>query len=723
MNTVHIALVSSTREFDEERGELQRRIKRLRELLTKRKIEVQFEVWPDSEYGPEAQKKFDERIRQSDFCFGIIGREVGEHTRRELGVAHEQFKKSGNVGRPLITVFFRDLKPGEELTPEEIRAGRIPPEDLKPWAVEMGRYVPFSNFEELYDKVVMELVMHGVAFPEGKTRLSAEWKIRENRRKIRKLSAKDDEAELSILHKESVTLSEAWNIAWDTFYEYAAFLHKRGYHAKAAEVGARLDKRYDEDGGKPDERAALKCLLGDCQMSQGEHEAAEPYYRDALALYRELAERKAKYRADAAELCAKLAEIMRMTFRYEAAERLYREALAHYLDDAERYAAQIGRLCRAMQPLMGPQRQEQAAILHRAEQTATYCAVKGVGGRMGDVRGNLRHWLEMYPRPDSVTPRMRDAEAQALELTKDKPEDYERALAEICYDTAKWLWEHNQMEVAEAFARRALEIRRSLAEKDPDTFELNVAASLNTLAQITRHTNRPRESEQCYQEAIDITRRLTSQDPHTLEGELAKLYHNLGVLFWETKRYEGSERNYREALGIFRELVKQGFGLFKPYLAGTRNSLGLLLYDKKRYAEAERYYREALEIRRRFSEQNPDIFKPDLAKSCLNLANLLGDTQRYQEAERYYREALEIFRKLVKQDPDAFEPYLARACYNYGHDLLYDWHDPETAKAYFDEAIALWEKYPPYQKLLDDAISGRSDCQRTIYELQYGRGS
>ena len=412
-----------------------------------------------------------------------------------------------------------------------------------------------------------------------------------------------------------------------------------------------------------------------------------------------------------------------MLHENEAAERLYREALAHYLDDAERYAREIGLTCRAMQQLMGPQRQEQAAILHRAEQTATYCAVQRVGGRMGDVRENLRRWMETYPRPDSVTPRMRAAEAQALERTKDKPEDYERALAEICFLTAGWLREHNQMETAEAFARKALEICQSLAEKSPDAFEYSVSASLNTLALITKSTNRPRESEQCYQEAIESFKELANQTPQTFEEDLATVLNNLGALLYKTNRYEEAERYYREALEVRWKLVEQDPGAFEPDLATFCNNLGLLLAKTKRYKEAERYYREALEVRWKLVEQDPGTFELDLANACLNLAILLENTQRYEEAERYYRKALKLYRKLVKQAPDAFEPDLALTCYNYGLYLLDSRQNPDAAKAYFDEAISLYEKYPHHKKDLDNAISARSACQGTIYELQYGRGN
>ena len=716
MKTVKIFIASSIVEFEAERDKLAARIRGLNDKYRDNNIYFQLDLCEDyshAETPRRKQEEFNKLIRQCDFFFALIGADAGKATLEEIEVAREQFRKSGSALSPKIVVFFRDL-PMEALSAEVIQL------KMKSRGVMGGQYPPkFTHVSEITEGILWELIDAGAFFDpsalEQGRRTHAELvaRIKENWRKIAALGepTADNELELALLYQENVELSREALSEREPFYAYALFLHKRGQDVKAIETGSELEALYTSDDD-PGDRADLQQLLGDCRAVLGRYEDAERYYRAALELYRALPDDSAPELADT---CFKLAKVMVTTYRFEAAERLYREALTRYLHDWEEYASEIGQTCHAVRGLLTRAWAEEADILRTAEEAFLSYWADEAQEAPDAAREDLSHWLEAFPCPDTAAELMREAEATARDTTQDKPEDYEQTLALICDDTGRWLYDHNQMEHAEAFTRRMLEICQKLADKY-NTYMFDVVSfPCMFLGVILANTNRPDEAERRYQEALNIKRRLAEQDPAQFELDLAEPYFNLATLFHKTGRYEEAEQYYRKALEIYQKRAKQDSAQFEPNLASYYNNLAVLLGKTRRYQEAEQYCKEALDIRRRLVEQDPAQFEPDLALSCHNLAVLLGKTRRYQEAEQYYKEALDIRRRLAEQDPAQFEPDLASSCHNYGLLLLYNKHDPVAALAYFDEAVSLLEKYPHFKAKLDNAIQARSICKQEIW--------
>ena len=728
MNIVKIFLASSIVEFEQERDKLAARIRGLNNKYVNNDIYFQLDIcedYSDALTHGRKQEEYNDLIRECHFFFALIGANVGQFTLEEINVAREQFKKNGSALSPKIVVFFQKL-PTEAQSAEVIRLKdelreSYPPEFEHVSEVTRDIYFELADGGAFFDAAALEAgrVEHG--------RLLA--RIAENRQKIKALKksshgeiTEENQYDLAPLYQENAELAKAALSDWEEIYDCAFFWHKLGYHLKAIKAGADLEAfkaRYVPDE-EPDDRAALQNLLGDCYAALERYEDAETRYRAALEIYRPLAEAEPdEYSPDLAETCVKLAEICAKTYRFEAAERLYREALACYLRDWEAYAAEIAEACRAALGVMGQEldgasdvwridvrRAEEAEILRTAEEAfAAYWECGEEATEEAEAaRDKLSHWLDAFPCPDTAAALMTKIEAKAWELTQDTPEDYKRALSKICFSEANWLRVHNHMEPAETLARKSLEICRELQEND------NIAASCNLLATILSYINRPNETEQHYQESIEIVRKLAQQDPTAFEPALAINYNNLANLLYQTKRYAEAEKRHRKALEIQRKLARQDPTQFEPGLARSCYNLANLLRNMKRYGEAEIFCREALKIRRKLARQDPATFDPALAMSCSNMANLLRHTGRHEEAEEFFREALEIYRRLAAQDPAQFEPDLASTCYNYGALLLYGKGEPATALAYFDEAIALLEKYPHYENLLNDAKRARRDC-------------
>ncbi|MBR4544818.1 MAG: tetratricopeptide repeat protein [Oscillibacter sp.] len=707
MKTVKIFIASSIVEFERERDKLKREMDA---LPSEHQLKMDFcEDYPDTWTPERTQERYNKLVRQCDFFFAIIGAKVGKATLEEIEIARKEFKKSGNAF-PKIVVFFKDL-PLEELSAEVIALR----EEIRGV---MGLYPPkFNHVSEITRDILKNLIRYRVfSHPEAFQAIrdehaAMEGRIKANRQEIALLYepshgeiTEQNQYKLMVLYRENAELSKKGLFEWETLYEYASFLHKWSCHLDAIITGTELKAlkaRYvPADYDEPDDRAALENLLGDCCAALERYEDAERYYRAALDIYRELAEAEPDdYAPDVAETCAKLAEILVTTYRYEAAERLYREALTLYLCDWEKYAEEIGQICRTVRRLLWRRLKFVSGVLYIGQVQAEEAELLQTA-----TRDSLLHWLEAFPCPDTAAAYMEQIEAQACKETQDKPDDYEQKLAGLCFWNAKWLYEHNQMELAEVLARKALEICYRLKN------EGRLFSSCNLLAMILYATERPNEAERHFKEAIEIGKRNS-----TFEAELAKEYHNLASLLHDTKRYAGAEKYHQKALEIFQKLAKEDSDKFEPNLLSSYLSLAGLSLTIKQYGKSENFSRKALSIGQRLAQKDHDQFDYHWAMSCQTLANALAKIEPNEEADKLFRQALEIFQKLVERDQTRFEPDLATAHYNYGLFLLTNKGDHTTALGHVDKAIVLWARYPRNKEWLDEAIRVRSKCQREIW--------
>ena len=75
-----------------------------------------------------------------------------------------------------------------------------------------------------------------------------------------------------------------------------------------------------------------------------------------------------------------------------------------------------------------------------------------------------------------------------------------------------------------------LEIRRRLAERNPDAYENDVANTLSYLAFVHANTHQFDLAEEEYTEALRIYRRLAERNPDVYEKDVANTLNNLAFL-------------------------------------------------------------------------------------------------------------------------------------------------------------------------------------------------
>ena len=151
----------------------------------------------------------------------------------------------------------------------------------------------------------------------------------------------------------------------------------------------------------------------------------------------------------------------------------------------------------------------------------------------------------------------------------------------------------NQTEEAR---REALKTYRELAEKEPETYLPDVAATLNDLGILDSDQNRIEKARKEFEEALKTYRELAHKEPDIYLRYVAITLNNLGIL-------EGTPNRLEEALKIYRELVQKERETYLPYVAITLNNLGMLDSGKNRMNEARKEYAEVLKIYRDLAQK------------------------------------------------------------------------------------------------------------------------
>ena len=410
--------------------------------------------------------------------------------------------------------------------------------------------------------------------------------------------------------------------------------------------------------GAPGAVANLLHDLGRLCADQNLRPLAEIQYREALKLYRELAqENPSVYGPDVAGTCNNLAIFLKASSAgRKEAEALYREALERYRELSKEnpfvYGSYVAMTCNNLAIFL------RASSEDREEAEALY-----------------REALERY-----------------RELSKENPSVYSPYVAGTCNNLAIFLKASSEdREEAEALYREALKLRRELSKENPSMYSPNVAATCNNLAALLCESSAGREeAENLYREALERYRELAEENPSVYSPNVATTCNNLAIFLRASSAgRKEAEALYREALERYRELAEENPSVYSPNVAMTRNNLANFLSDSSTgREEAEALYREALERYRELAEENLSVYSPNVSTTCNNLAALLSKSSAgREEAGALYREALERYRELAKENPSVYSPNVAMTCNNLANFLSASSAGREEAEALYREAL------------------------------------
>ena len=457
--------------------------------------------------------------------------------------------------------------------------------------------------------------------------------------------------------------------------------------------------------GAPGAVANLLHDLGRLCADQNLRPLAEIQYREALKLYRELAqENPSVYGPDVAGTCNNLAIFLKASSAgRKEAEALYREALERYRELSKEnpfvYGSYVAMTCNNLAIFLraSSEDREEAEALYREaleryrelskENPSVYSPY--VAGTCNNLAIFLKASSEDREEAEAL---YREALKLRRELSKENPSMYSPNVAATCNNLAALLGESSAgREEAENLYREALERYRELAEENPSVYSPNVATTCNNLAIFLRASSAGRkEAEALYREALERYRELAEENPSVYSPNVAMTRNNLANFLSDSSTgREEAEALYREALERYRELAEENLSVYSPNVSTTCNNLAALLSKSSAgREEAGALYREALERYRELAKENPSVYGLDVAMTCNNLAIFLeASSVGWREAEALYREALNLRRELAKKDPSVYGPDVAKTCNNLANFLKASSAGREEAEALYREAL------------------------------------
>jgi tetratricopeptide (TPR) repeat protein len=210
-------------------------------------------------------------------------------------------------------------------------------------------------------------------------------------------------------------------------------------------------------------------------------------------------------------------------------------------------------------------------------------------------------------------------------------------------------------------AKKAEEIRRELAEKQPDAYTADWAKSLANLSASLGDVGRFGEALTAARKNEEIWRGLAEKQPDAYTADWAKSLANLGARLSDVGRFDEALASTKEAEEIRRGLAEKQPDAYTADWATSLGNLGVRLSEVGRFDEALAATTKAEEIRRGLAEKQPNAYTADWATSLGNLANA-------QLAEEEFNNALEtangaILRILPFADryPPIYKPWLGFA--------------------------------------------------------------
>jgi hypothetical protein len=206
----------------------------------------------------------------------------------------------------------------------------------------------------------------------------------------------------------------------------------------------------------------------------------------------------------------------------------------------------------------------------------------------------------------------------------------------------------------------AVALKRSLAEKD-STFTPSLAMSLNNQAAFHSQVGDWTGAQAAVDEAVTLRRALIRAHPAALASDLANALSNQAKLRYEVGNRNGALAAIEEATNLWWNLVEANRAAFTPDLAGALTRQAAVRSGVGDNARALNVIEEATGLWRALVEANPAAFKPDLATALdteVKIRSAAGDRAGALTASN---EAVTLRRALAEANPAAFKPDLATA--------------------------------------------------------------
>ncbi|MBE1590537.1 tetratricopeptide repeat protein [Nonomuraea angiospora] len=424
---------------------------------------------------------------------------------------------------------------------------------------------------------------------------------------------------------------------------------------------ARHHVRHTRATGTPPELGDALTDLVVALNRVGEHREELQAAREALDLFRGLADGDPVHRAGLNRALSNLSVALDGVGEYREEVRVAREALAlcrELADDDPVHRPVLGRsLIRfAVALARVGQHREQVEVVREAVGLCREL-VDGDPAHRPDL---ARAMTDLAIALDAVGEHREQVRVarEAVELCRWVADDnpaHRPALAQALIHLAAALERVNDPHEQLGAAREAVDLCRELVADNP-AHRFDLAEALVRLAGALDGVGERREQVRVAREAVGLCRKLAA-DNSTPRPALARSLDHLSVALHRAGEHREMLQVAREAVDLCRELVA-GNPAHRPALARSLGNVSVALHRVGDPREQVRVAREAVDLYRELADDDP-THRPALARALLDLSAALERAGEHREQIQVTREVVDLYRELAARDPDLFQqPYV-----------------------------------------------------------------
>jgi tetratricopeptide (TPR) repeat protein len=186
-----------------------------------------------------------------------------------------------------------------------------------------------------------------------------------------------------------------------------------------------------------------------------------------------------------------------------------------------------------------------------------------------------------------------------------------------------------EQQLAIEYYQKAIDLQKEL------NLELDLVASLNSLADIYYSRGEYQKAIEFYQQSLAITREIGDR------GGEGYSYGNLGNVYYSLGEYQKAIEFYQQSLAITREIGNRG-GEGNSYMG-----LGNVYKSLGEYQKAIEFYQQSLAITREIGDRGGE------GSSYGNLGNVYYSLGEYQKAIEFHQQSLAITREIGDRGGEA----------------------------------------------------------------------
>ena len=640
--------LASSEEMDYDRMVFGNLVRRLNDLYERRGVRLKLFEWEDYDSAFNDQRKqdeYNERVRESDVFLALFHKKAGAFTVEEFDVATETFREKAS---PKVYTFLKDLKPGEEASPEL--------EEFKRRLFEeMGHYwCRYDNRDSLQFQFVMQLQLvennmgESLTVDDGVVRIDGikvasmdQLKFAagnedyvKTSEELAALPAKIEKARLRAekfpddedLAEDLQQKLDRYNKLKEEFADYQKILFetaKRVARLQGERITDRMRRAMDafNDGKVREANIILDEAEADATRNledfKQSREITEQKRQTVICSLEELLLKASTMMADAS---------IPIEERIDQVDKIYAQAdeMAREIGyEKDKYGRLLSLYARF---LFDYALYDRAMVVYQR-------AISAFEGGKGDSSltvGNLYHELAGVCLLKGDYSRAEEYYLKVVQMRQELLGEEHPDLASTYNDLGVLSSKRQNYEQAKEYYFKALSIRlKHLGENHPDTAEsyCNLGVLYSTL-------DKDQLAMEYFEKAITVRERTLGEN----HPDTALAYHNLAHQYEKMEDFPRAKQFFEKALQIRLRLLGENH----PDTANSYNALGLLYADLEKEEEALAYYRRALIIRlRTLGEEHQDV-----AVSYSNIASVFYGMGDHDEALAYFQKAYSIESRL-----------------------------------------------------------------------------